>query len=139
MAKVIVSNLSEDGFRNVKHEDDNVRRVLLKNPVSFDELSEEDPVYPIGYEISDNELNDYYDKETRDILLDRLELLTKKQQDILKLRFGIDSDRERMLKEISELYDVSVAAIHQSVNTSLKKLREDEQVQGLKYYLHREI
>lgn len=54
-----------------------------------------------------------------------LELLTLKQREITKMRFGFSS-REMTINEISELFDCSLANITNTLDISIKKLRKTE-------------
>jgi RNA polymerase primary sigma factor len=60
-----------------------------------------------------------------------LSRLTSREQDILKLRYGLDSASPKSLEELSQLLGVSRERVRQIECRALKKLRKDEQARDL--------
>ncbi|MBG90740.1 MAG: RNA polymerase sigma factor RpoD [Actinobacteria bacterium] len=59
----------------------------------------------------------------REELLKTMDILTEREQMILKLRFGFDDERPRTLEEVGKVYNVTRERIRQIEEKALKKLR----------------
>ena len=59
----------------------------------------------------------------REELLKAMEILTEREQMILKLRFGFDDGRPRTLEEVGKVYNVTRERIRQIEEKALRKLR----------------
>ncbi|MEK7298788.1 MAG: RNA polymerase sigma factor RpoD [Candidatus Margulisiibacteriota bacterium] len=59
----------------------------------------------------------------RDELLKSMDVLTEREQMILKLRFGFDDGRPRTLEEVGRVYNVTRERIRQIEEKALRKLR----------------
>ena len=142
LAEIIVDRLIASGFRNEINKEQNIRRVMLMNSSSLDETFENDeekPVYNLGYEIDDNCFNEVYDAELQKLIAKKMSLLSEKQRLLLQMRFGFINDKEYKLREIAEELGISIAAVAACIDRILEKLSNDEDIKGLKYYLHREV
>ena len=59
----------------------------------------------------------------REELIKSMDILTEREQMILKLRFGFDDGRPRTLEEVGKVYNVTRERIRQIEEKALKKLR----------------
>lgn len=141
LSKVIVSKLSESGFRSKKHENENLRRVLLNNCISLDEVlekGEDEHIYSIDYDYNDSDINEVYDKELNKHIVKQLSALTERQRKTLELRYGLNNGNVKTLKEIAEVLGVSLQRVAQYEKEGLKMLNENEAINSLRSYLVRE-
>jgi predicted transcriptional regulator len=65
--------------------------------------------------------------DTINVLLSRL---TEKEQDVVKRRFGLDSDRKHTLEEIGQHYGITRERVRQIENLSVKKLKELQELKN---------
>ena len=59
----------------------------------------------------------------------------KREQEIIKRRFGIDNEEPKTLEQIGNAMGFSKERIRQIENVALQKLRKVERIEGLKSYL----
>lgn len=122
--------------------EENLREILC---YARDTVSLESPV---GEE-ADSKLGDYIeDKKTQapeaeaEKVLLRMELdkilstLTPKEEQILRLRFGMDDNRPRTLEEVGAVYDVTRERIRQIEAKALRKLRAPSKSSSLRAYMN---
>ena len=64
-----------------------------------------------------------------------LKALDKREEEIIKKRFGIDNDEPKTLEQIGKTLGFSKERIRQLENIAIQKLRKVEQVENLKTYL----
>ena len=70
----------------------------------------------------------------RDDLLASMQILTEREQMILKLRFGFDDGRPRTLEEVGKVYDVTRERIRQIEEKALRKLKHPNRKSLLDQY-----
>lgn len=75
-----------------------------------------------------------FDKELRNELERVLETLPKKEQDILKLRFGWENGVTKTLEEVGILYGVTRERIRQIESKAIRRLRHPSRAKKLKDY-----
>lgn len=68
-------------------------------------------------------------------LVEVLDTLTEREQNVLKLRFGLDDGRARTLEEVGRRFDVTRERIRQIEAKALRKLRHPSRSKKLKDYL----
>lgn len=68
-------------------------------------------------------------------LRDTLDTLTDREENILRLRFGLDDDHTRTLEEIGNVFDITRERIRQIESKALRKLRHPSRSKWLKNYL----
>ncbi len=103
---------------------------------------------PIGGEEEDSQLGDFIEDELVDTpvelttqiflkeqLFEVLETLTPREQEVLRLRFGLDDGRTRTLEEVGQVFDVTRERIRQIEAKALRKLRHPTRSKKLKDYL----
>lgn len=66
---------------------------------------------------------DIDEKETHDRVEYYLDSLTPRESKILRLRFGIDTDKEHTLEEVADMFDVTKERIRQIEMKGLRKMR----------------
>jgi len=102
---------------------------------------------PIGEE-DDSHLGDYIEDATalapadaashqllKEQVKDALNGLTQREQDVLRLRFGLDDGRSRTLEEVGKEFRVTRERIRQIEAKALRKLRHPSRSRRLKDYL----
>ncbi|WP_461811542.1 sigma-70 family RNA polymerase sigma factor [Faecalimonas sp.] len=75
------------------------------------------------------------DKMLRGQLEAALNTLTEREQNIIRLRFGLDDGRERTLEEIGQQYNVTRERIRQIEEKALRKLRHPSRTRKIKDFL----
>ncbi len=65
---------------------------------------------------------------------DGLQILTEREQDVIRLRYGIGTDRAYSLEEVGKMYRVTRERIRQIETKALEKLRRNSKFRELKDY-----
>ncbi len=102
---------------------------------------------PIGEE-EDSHLGDYLQDDNAPVpadaaaftllkeqLVEVLSTLTEREQNVLRLRFGLDDGRARTLEEVGTVFNVTRERIRQIEAKALRKLRHPSRSRKLKDYL----
>ncbi len=102
---------------------------------------------PIGEE-EDSQLGDFIEDDhiespdtvttqimLKEQLLQVLDTLTPREQQVLRLRFGLDDGRTRTLEEVGNVFDVTRERIRQIEAKALRKLKHPSRSRKLKDYL----
>lgn len=121
-----------------------VERVREIKKISQDPVSLETP---IGEE-EDSHLGDFIQDDNvmvpadqaaftllHEQLMESLETLTVREQQVLRLRFGLDDGRPRTLEEVGRVFHVTRERIRQIEAKALRKLRHPSRSKKLKDYL----
>jgi len=121
--------------------EDRVREILkiAQEPVSLET--------PIGEE-EDSHLGDFIEDQEapapaeaasfvmlREQLEDVLDTLTDREEQVLRLRFGLDDGRSRTLEEVGQVFGVTRERIRQIEAKALRKLRHPSRSKKLKDFL----
>jgi len=116
-----------------------IRRVV-KDPVSLERPIGDDGEDELGDVIEDQGSPDPVEVVTQGTLRSQVEsivaTLPKREQDVLRLRFGIDDDRPRTLDEVGKEFGVTRERIRQIEGLALRTLRELARSQDLASYLN---
>ena len=64
-----------------------------------------------------------------------LSTLTDREQEVLRLRFGLDDGRQRTLEEVGQMFKVTRERIRQIEAKALRKLRHPNRSKRLRDYL----
>ena len=64
-----------------------------------------------------------------------LDTLTEREQQVLRLRFGLDDGRARTLEEVGKVFHVTRERIRQIEAKALRKLRQPSRSKKLRDYL----
>ena len=121
-----------------------VERVREIKKISHDPVSLETP---IGEE-EDSHLGDFIQDDNvmvpadqaaftllHEQLMESLETLSEREQQVLRLRFGLDDGRPRTLEEVGRVFHVTRERIRQIEAKALRKLRHPSRSKKLKDYL----
>lgn len=116
---------------------DEVKSALKKEPISLDtfvteDLCIQDYVEDTSYSSPENSTQKNLQMKDVKKLLN---LLEKRERDILVRRFGIDNEEPKTLEQIGNELGFSKERIRQLENVALQKLRKVEQVERLKTYI----
>ncbi len=108
------------------------------SPVSLDMPASDDSETTFG-DLIEHEGSDPYEivvKQSFSEMLEQfLQQLKEREQEILRLRFGIGDDRDHTLEEIGQQFSLTRERIRQIEDKSLKKLRQSEDRRNFADYL----
>ncbi|SFD54882.1 RNA polymerase primary sigma factor [Lentibacillus persicus] len=120
---------------------DKVREILkiAQEPVSLETpIGEEDDSH-LGDFIEDQEAVSPSDHASYELLKEQLEdvldTLTDREENVLRLRFGLDDGRTRTLEEVGKVFGVTRERIRQIEAKALRKLRHPSRSKRLKDFL----
>ncbi|QGH34957.1 RNA polymerase sigma factor RpoD [Gracilibacillus salitolerans] len=120
---------------------DKVREILkiAQEPVSLETpIGEEDDSH-LGDFIEDQEATSPSDHAAYELLKEQLEdvldTLTDREENVLRLRFGLDDGRTRTLEEVGKVFGVTRERIRQIEAKALRKLRHPSRSKRLKDFL----
>ena len=70
-------------------------------------------------------VSDVFDKEEnrKNYIRDMLRTLTKREENVLRMYFGIDRERRLTLEEIGRYYDLTVNTIKRYKNKGIRKIK----------------
>ena len=118
-----------------------VREILkiAQEPVSLETpIGEEDDSH-LGDFIEDHEATSPADHAAYEMLKEQLEdvldTLTDREENVLRLRFGLDDGRTRTLEEVGKVFGVTRERIRQIEAKALRKLRHPSRSKRLKDFL----
>ena len=128
-----ISKLSGLDFKKINE----VKSALKKEPVSLDtyvtdDLCIQDYVEDTSYSSPEN--NAQKSLQQKDIM-QLLKTLDKREEEIIKKRFGIDNNEPKTLEQIGNSLGFSKERIRQLENLAIQKLRKVERIEDLKTYL----
>jgi RNA polymerase sigma factor, sigma-70 family len=118
-----------------------VREILkiAQEPVSLETpIGEEDDSH-LGDFIEDQDATSPADHAAYELLKEQLEsvldTLTDREENVLRLRFGLDDGRTRTLEEVGKVFGVTRERIRQIEAKALRKLRHPSRSKQLKDFL----
>ena len=113
---------------------------ITPEPVSLEAPTRNDDDRSVGDFVEDTHFDSPQDALVRDRLCvltrEMLETLTPREQQVLRLRFGIDEKTEYTLEEIGKRFNVTRERIRQIEAKALRKLRHPKRAAQLESYLH---
>lgn len=122
---------------------DKVERILSvkDRPLSLDSTpDDEEDGRSIQEEVSGSGVEDVESplnkKSLQDQLQDLLSELDWRKRQLVRMRFGLDDENERTLKEIGELMDLSMERVRQIENETLAELSERAKETELSEFIH---
>jgi len=132
---------AEEIAREMGIEEDRVREIMkiAQEPVSLETPIGEEEDSHLGDFIEDQEAPAPAEEASYTLLKEQLEdvlsTLTEREQEVLRLRFGLDDGRPRTLEEVGQLFGVTRERIRQIEAKALRKLRHPSRSKKLKDYL----
>ncbi|MCR5481561.1 MAG: RNA polymerase sigma factor RpoD [Clostridia bacterium] len=121
--------------------EEKVREILkiAQEPVSLETPIGEEEDSHLGDFIPDDDVPAPADAAAfsmlKEQLVEVLSTLTPREQEVLKLRFGLDDGRARTLEEVGKKFEVTRERIRQIEAKALRKLRHPSRSKKLKDYL----
>ena len=119
---------------------DKVREILkiAQEPVSLETpIGEEDDSH-LGDFIEDEVIENPVDYTTRVVLREQLDevldTLTDREENVLRLRFGLDDGKMRTLEDVGKVFNVTRERIRQIEAKALRKLRHPSRSKPVSYY-----
>ena len=120
---------------------DKVREILkiAQEPVSLETpIGEEDDSH-LGDFIEDEVIENPVDYTTRGVLREHLDevldTLTDREENVLRLRFGLDDGKMRTLEDVGKVFNVTRERIRQIEAKALRKLRHPSRSKQLKDFI----
>ena len=120
---------------------DKVREILkiAQEPVSLETpIGEEDDSH-LGDFIEDEVIENPVDYTTRVVLREQLDevldTLTDREENVLRLRFGLDDGKMRTLEDVGKVFNVTRERIRQIEAKALRKLRHPSRSKPLRAFL----
>ena len=120
---------------------DKVREILkiAQEPVSLETpIGEEDDSH-LGDLIEDEVIENPVDYTTRIVLREQLnevlDTLTDREENVLRLRFGLDDGKMRTLEDVGKVFNVTRERIRQIEAKALRKLRHPSRSKQLKDFM----
>lgn len=112
---------------------------IAQEPVSLETpIGEEDDSH-LGDFIEDQDIQAPADAAAYELLKEQLEdvlnTLTEREENVLRLRFGLDDGRTRTLEEVGKVFGVTRERIRQIEAKALRKLRHPSRSKQLKDFL----
>lgn len=112
---------------------------ISQEPVSLEKPIGEEEDSNLGDFIPDSEAQAPADAAAfsmlKEILMEVLQDLTPREQEVLKLRFGLEDGRPRTLEEVGKTFDVTRERIRQIEAKALRKLKHPSRSRRLADYL----
>lgn len=112
---------------------------IAQEPVSLETPIGEEEDSHLGDFIPDDDVPSPADAAAISMLREQLDevlaTLTEREQEVLRLRFGLDDGRQRTLEEVGQKFNVTRERIRQIEAKALRKLRHPTRSKKLKDYL----
>ena len=117
---------------------ENIMKIAQK-PVSLETPIGEEEDTELGSFIEDNLIQTPAEATAhvmlKEQLLEVLDTLSEREQQVLRLRFGIDDGRTRTLEEVGKVFDVTRERIRQIESKAIRKLKHPSRSKKLKDFL----
>ncbi|MDF2718473.1 MAG: polymerase sigma factor RpoD, partial [Paenibacillus sp.] len=119
----------EEIAKEMDFSDDKVREIMkiAQDPISLETPIGEENDSSLGDFIEDHDATAPADAAAFELLKEQLEdvldTLTEREENVLRLRFGLDDGRTRTLEEVGQVFGVTRERIRQIEAKALRKLR----------------
>ncbi|WP_274363781.1 RNA polymerase sigma factor RpoD [Paenibacillus thermotolerans] len=133
--------LPEEIAKEMELSPDKVREIMkiAQEPVSLETPIGEENDSSLGDFIEDGDAPAPADSAAYELLKDQLkevlDTLTEREENVLRLRFGLDDGRTRTLEEVGQVFGVTRERIRQIEAKALRKLRHPSRSKQLKDFL----
>jgi len=120
---------------------DKVREIMkiAQDPVSLETPIGEEEDSHLGDFVEDNESPAPSDSASYSLLKEQvrniLHTLTPREEQVIRLRFGLEDGRQRTLEEVGKIFNITRERIRQIEAKALRKLRHPSRSKTLKDYL----
>ncbi len=120
---------------------DKVREILrsTRQPISLETPLNDEGSSTLGDLIADRDLNTPHDAAAHSLLRrhmeDAMQVLTTREQQVLRMRYGLDDGRDHTLGEIADVLGVTSERVRQIEGAALSKLRQPNLRHKLREYL----
>ena len=120
---------------------DKVREIMkiAQDPVSLETPIGEEEDSHLGDFVEDNDSPAPSDSASYSLLREQLcnilHTLTPREEQVIKLRFGLEDGRPRTLEEVGKKFEITRERIRQIEAKALRKLRHPSRSKALKDYL----
>jgi RNA polymerase primary sigma factor len=120
---------------------DKVREIMkiAQDPVSLETPIGEEEDSHLGDFVEDNDSPAPSESASNSLLREQLRnilrTLTPREEEVIKLRFGLDDGRPRTLEEVGKQFKITRERIRQIEAKALRKLRHPSRSKALKDYL----
>ena len=112
---------------------------IAQDPVSLETPIGEEEDSHLGDFVEDNDSPDPSDSASSSLLREQLcnilKTLTPREEQVIRLRFGLDDGRTRTLEEVGKKFEITRERIRQIEAKALRKLRHPSRSKTLKDYL----
>jgi RNA polymerase primary sigma factor len=112
---------------------------ISQDPISLEKPVGDDDDSNIGDLVEDKDVESPIDEATEDLLNDQLEGVLKeldwREEQVIRLRFGLDDGQERTFEEIGNMFKLSRERIRQIENDALEKLRHPSRREELEEFV----
>ncbi|MDF2721214.1 MAG: polymerase sigma factor RpoD [Paenibacillus sp.] len=131
----------EEIAKEMDFSDEKVREIMkiAQDPISLETPIGEENDSSLGDFIEDNDATAPADAAAFELLKEQLEdvldTLTEREENVLRLRFGLDDGRTRTLEEVGQVFGVTRERIRQIEAKALRKLRHPSRSKRLKDFL----
>jgi len=148
--RAIIQQLLQEYGRDVKPEEiakemdltvEKVREILkiAQEPVSLETPIGEEEDSHLGDFIEDEVIENPVDYTTRVVLREQLDevldTLTDREENVLRLRFGLDDGKMRTLEDVGKVFNVTRERIRQIEAKALRKLRHPSRSKPLRDFI----
>ena len=118
---------------------DNVdKEVMYRMDIDYNQLMEIENI--AEYILNTTSLNIFIGESKDTELIELLEVIDvfdpKKESDVIKLRFGLNTGIDRTLEEVGQVFGLTRERIRQIEGKALRKLKESKKTDKLKEYLY---
>jgi len=131
---------SEEIYKHLKlspKKASNLEKAVTSNPISLDTPIGEDLILedhiPAGPKSSPQ--NDIEHKLLFEDVQEALKILSERERNIIKERFGLKTGRSKTLEELGQLFGFSKERVRQIQGMAIKKLRTSNKTKHLKEYI----
>jgi len=114
-------------------------RKIARDPISLETPLGDDEESHLGDFVEDKKVESPEERTTEELLKDQLSEVLKsldwREEQVIRLRFGLDDGHKRTFEEIGNMFKISRERVRQIQNDALEKLRHPSRSEHLREYL----